>query len=86
MKCQNCSSAEYQDGLDTCIENGVKHRIYICPVCDDIFTERIIPVKPNRRVNRAKFIDSVGLLGAMTTIFVATFYILTNLDKFTTIF
>jgi protein-arginine kinase activator protein McsA len=86
MKCQNCSSAEYQDGLDTCIENGIKHRVYICPECDDIYTEPLISKHKHYRFNKAKFSDSVAILATMCVVFSLVYYIGSHLDKFTTIY
>lgn len=85
MKCQNCHSAEYIDSFDTCIENGYKHRVYICPICDDIHTERIIPKQHNYRLYKSKLVDIIGITGTMITIFIIVFYILIHLDKFSTI-
>jgi protein-arginine kinase activator protein McsA len=86
MKCQNCNSAEYQDAFDTCIENGHKHRVYICPICEDIFTERILPRHNKYRFNKAKLVDFIGITSASITIFFITYYILNNIGKFTTTF
>lgn len=86
MKCQNCSSAEYIDGLDTCIENGYKHRVYICPICNDIHTVPVLSKHKHYNLNKAKFNECTAILATMSVIFGVVFYIGIHLDKFTVIY
>lgn len=86
MQCQNCNCGEYQDGLDSCIDNGVKHKVYICPTCDDIFLEPIVNKTKHHRFNKYKFGERIIMLAVMYGIYNITYYIGSHIDKFTTIY
>lgn len=88
MKCVNCNCGEYQTVEQIKLSDGKYYRQY-CSQCDDEYFLPIIDIKhrsTKHRFNKSTTTDFTAITATMCTIFSVTYYILVNLNKFSTIY
>ena len=83
MKCTACRGEFYPMAYDTLRDHGSLYHQYTCPWCgEDIFFK----VTCKRRFHKEKFLDFVSGLMVVVVIFLSTYHIFSNPEKFFTTF